>query len=59
MPDSHINPGAYLIHTYYSTLHKEKKEKQQMKKNKTKQTILLYFHFAAQQVWYHAMKNLE
>ena len=30
-----------------------------MKKNETKQAILLYFHFAAQQVWYHAMKNLE
>ena len=30
-----------------------------MKKNKTKQTILLYFHFAAQQVWWQAMKNLE
>ena len=31
--DSYINPAVYLIHTYYSTVHKEKKK--QMKENET------------------------
>ena len=36
------------------------REKKSKWKKKTKQkSIRLYFHFAAQQVWYHAMKNLE
>ena len=32
--DSYINPGVYLIHTYYSTLHKEKKKANERKRNK-------------------------
>ena len=31
--DSYINPAVYLIHTYYSSVHKEKKK--QMKENET------------------------
>ena len=38
---------------------KKKKRSKWKKHNKTKQTILLYFHVPAQQVWRHPMKNLE
>ena len=31
--DSYINPAVYLIHTYYSTLHKEKKKANERKRN--------------------------
>ena len=31
--DSYINPAVYLIHTYYSTLLKEKKKANERKRN--------------------------
>ena len=31
--DSYINPAVYLIHTYYSTVHKEKKKANERKRN--------------------------